>query len=153
MCFFCCLSLERLHTNSIRTYKLCSIHENLSLHCHFNSQEDWKLLEVPEYFNISRYKAYIPKRAGLYVVLGTSVLNPILTSPNPNPLKKKKRLIKPQFLKVTCTDRLSVASFLPCTCQTRGWYPKFLPQPPGTKAQTFFGKGSRKLPWGLPTFV
>lgn len=35
--------------------------ENFSLHCHFNSQEDRKLLEVTEYFNISRYKAYIPK--------------------------------------------------------------------------------------------
>ena len=67
--------------------------------------------------------------------------------------KKKKRLIKPQFSKVTCPDWLSVASFLPCTCQTRGWYPKFLPQPLGTKAQTIFGKGSRKLPWGLPPFA
>ena len=57
------------------------MHENVSLHCNFNSQEDQKLQEVPEYVNVSRHKAYIPKRAGLYVVLGTS--NPILTSPNP----------------------------------------------------------------------
>lgn len=64
----------------------------------------------------------------------------------------KKSLIKPQFSKVTSTDRLSAASFLPCTRQTRVT-PKVPSSTSRHQGSGFLGKGSRKPPWDLPAFV
>lgn len=139
--FPCCLSLEILsHTNSTWTHELCSICEDFfSLHCNLNGQEDQTLQKVlPISTGVRNIHS---EKHRLTWGPGTTALNLTLTSPNPEPGHLKK-----WFTRVTSTDWLSVASLLSRIHQNWDWYPRFLPQPPGTAARAFLERAMEHSP-------